>query len=673
MLILYLDSIGRGNGIDYRGLVSDYNLKKDIDDPCGFLKDPNNWVPNRVLKNLIKEAEIASGNKNVTYLAAKDYFKKRAAPSLLEIIVRIIHDIEQILHCSHLWAGGYTNYLRLQTIKPSISNTSEIILLSRFDDAVEPMIGSINLIRGNYEGFISLFEDIEDASCIEEFSQLRLETIVREFDGYHIEKDRDSISIIDSSTLKEVILAKSIHLRSQDIGITDKCPDTIEDIIVKPSDGRVNLLSVDIEDDKRLWSKENSAYKVVKGGELRTGSLTYTIETGMIFNAPYSRYRYSWRHRSDPTDPNTRTGKIRDLNEIIPLLFDHLKAIRETQKRQLGFFIEKRRLEREKEELKTSIERDFGFYGMIGRCQQMEELFKQVSLVARTDSTVLITGETGTGKELLAKAIHLLSPRGMERFYAINCTALPKDILEAELFGYEKGAFTGAVSTKKGIFESVNGGTLFLDEVGDIPIPMQAKLLRVIEEREIQRVGGRQTIPIDVRIIAATNRDLKDLVKSGEFRKDLYYRLNVITLNVPPLRERVEDILLLVDHYIEFYSRKNRKPKIGITRDALKMLQSHTWPGNIRELKNVIERAVVLDQDGNITSDDISIERAMDTQPPPPTEQPFHTAVADYKRHVIEEALKKTNGNRTKAAELLGLQRTYLSRLLKELKIKENP
>jgi len=261
--------------------------------------------------------------------------------------------------------------------------------------------------------------------------------------------------------------------------------------------------------------------------------------------------------------------------------------------------------------------------------------------------------------------------RRNRKFLAINCAAIPESLLEAELFGYEKGAFTGALSQKKGILETVNGGTLFLDEVGEIPSSMQVKLLRVLEEQEIQRVGSRETIHIDVRIISATNEDLKELVASGRFRSDLYYRLYVITFKVPPLRERLDDLVLLVDHYLDLFSRKCKKQKPVITREAITVLTNHQWPGNIRELKNVIERAVVMDRDKQITREDIILPE--DVQPFPKVEtgepQPFHESIEGHKRYVIEDALKKSGGNQSKAAQLLGLQRTYLARLIRQLNI----
>jgi len=357
--------------------------------------------------------------------------------------------------------------------------------------------------------------------------------------------------------------------------------------------------------------------------------------------------------------------------DIVPLLFYYIRGLRETQTRVLNSTIENEELARTNAKLRSTISQESDFLGMTGKGPAMQRLFEQVKLVARADSTVLVVGETGTGKELLARAIHHLSPRQRERFFAINCAVLTESLLEAELFGYERGAFTGAQAMKKGIFETAHGGTLLLDEIGEISLAMQVKLLRVLEEGEIRRVGGRVTIPIDVRIISATNRDLKELVDNGDFRSDLYYRLHVISLQIPPLRERREDILLLVDHFLGLFSKKCKKDKPTLTREAVVLLENHTWPGNIRELKNVIESAVVLDSDNRITRDDIIIHETGKTVPPDEGGKiiPFHETVEGHKRRVIEAALERTNGNRTQAADLLGLQRTYLSRLIRQLNI----
>ncbi|MGB9588237.1 MAG: sigma-54-dependent transcriptional regulator [Armatimonadota bacterium] len=244
--------------------------------------------------------------------------------------------------------------------------------------------------------------------------------------------------------------------------------------------------------------------------------------------------------------------------------------------------------------LKQELKSRYSFEGIIGSSSKMQEVFKIVERVANSNATVLIRGESGTGKELIARAIHYNSPRAAKPFIAVSCAALPETLLESELFGYEKGAFTGAVGQKAGRFELAHQGTLFLDEVPEISPPVQVKLLRVLQEREFERVGGTRTIKVDVRLIAATNRDLEQLVAEGHFRPDLYYRLQVIQVFLPPLRERTEDIPLLVQHFIEKYNKENGKCVKGVTDETMDMLMKYRWPGNVRELENIIERGVVL-------------------------------------------------------------------------------
>ncbi|NOS35590.1 MAG: AAA domain-containing protein [Deltaproteobacteria bacterium] len=672
MVILHLEETGEDSAIDYQAILHGSNPSNRIDDPKGFLKDYNNWVPHHILVNLIQAAEEAAGSKEVTYLAGRNYFRPRQAPSILELIMKLLNNVEQILLYSNLWAGGYTNYLKLQSVKARDTEPSELIILSRFGLNVEPLIGSINLIRGNYEGFTRLFDYVDETACIEEVSQLKLETIVREFDGYRIEKSGERISIVESATGNVAVTAQRAFLQGEQIPIPHDTLVDNKELVVAPSDGKASIITplkkMTQETNEAYQKEENGVYEIVSGGTLKNGPLTYAFHHGKFYNAPYSRYRYWWTQRKVPRElPFIAKAKA----DIVPLLFYYIRGLRETQTRVLRSTIENEELARTNENLRSTIRQESDFLGMIGKGPGMQRLFEQVKLVAKAESTVLIVGETGTGKELLARAIHRLSPRQSERFFAINCAVLTESLLEAELFGYEKGAITGAQSMKKGIFETAHGGTLLLDEVGEISPAMQVKLLRVLEEEEIRRVGGRETIPIDVRIISATNRDLKELVDTGRFRNDLYYRLHVISLQIPPLRERREDTLLLVDHFLGLFSKKCKKEKPTLTREAVVLLENHTWPGNIRELKNVIECAVVLDSDNQITRDDIIIHEIGTSVPPEEGGRiiPYHETVEGHKRHVIEEALIRTNGNRTQAAELLGLQRTYLSRLIRQLGI----
>jgi len=668
MLILHLERLGKDAAIDYHRVLEGVDYLKRIADPKAFLKDYNNWVPDQVVRNLIQAAEKATGDKAVAYWAAKNYFRSNETPSLLEIIAKLLNNMEQILLCSNLWAGGYTNYLKLQCFMPSASEGPNVIFLSHFGLNVEPLPENINLIRGNYEGFTQLFDYVGNATCVEEISQVKIENLIKEFGNYHIEKREDRLSVIESGLKKKVAEARRVYLKSETVPFSYADPTSQEGLVLNPKNGKVIVLTPRIETNPDRRKEENAAYEVVQEGMLQAGRMQYAFQRGQLFNAPYSRYRFQWTSKR-PLSELPETAKAN--SAIVPLLFDYLRGIRETHRSLLLSTIENKALAEANEKLRTTLQKESDFFGMIGRSEKMQKLLEQSRIIARTDTTLLIVGETGTGKELLARAIHQLSSRKDRKFYAVNCAALTENLLEAELFGYEKGAFTGALAQKKGIFETAHGGTLFLDEVGEVSPAMQAKLLRVLENQEIQRVGGRETISVDVRIISATNKDLKELVDSGKFRKDLFYRLNVISIVIPPLRERLEDLPLLVDHYLDFFAQKCRKQKPDIVRESLSAFTNYSWPGNIRELKNVIERAVVMDRDQQITSEDIILPETDLEAPQKGTDElkTFHEAIEKYKRSMIEEILKKTGGNQTRAAKLLGLQRTYLVRLIRLLKI----
>ncbi len=302
---------------------------------------------------------------------------------------------------------------------------------------------------------------------------------------------------------------------------------------------------------------------------------------------------------------------------------------------------------------------------IIGKSPAIIELMEMVEQVAPTDTNILIIGESGTGKELIAKKIHLLSKRSGARFVAFNCGAFTEELIANELFGHEKGAFTGAESLKKGLLEIAEGGTLFLDEIGDMPLSMQVKLLRAIQEREIFRVGGTEPVKIDVRFIAATHRDLQKEVAEGRFRQDLFFRLNVVTINIPPLSERQEDISLLIDYFIREKSRNMGKKIKGISKDALEVLLSYPWPGNVRELENVIERAIVLSRNEEIDSDllpeYLQIYK-IETYRKEPLKLP---TLEEVEINYIKWVLKKCKGNKSKAAKIMGIDRVSLWRKLK--------
>ena len=307
---------------------------------------------------------------------------------------------------------------------------------------------------------------------------------------------------------------------------------------------------------------------------------------------------------------------------------------------------------------------------LIGESPKMKDVFQFLARVAPSDATVLIGGESGTGKELAARTIHCKSPRAHKAFVAINCAAIPENLLESELFGYEKGAFTGAVSQKKGRLEMADGGVLFLDEVGELAPALQVKLLRVLQEREFERVGGTRPIHVDIRLIAATNRDLAEAARKGEFRQDLYFRLNVVNLNMPALRDHKDDIPMLVSFLVEKNCRKcGAKPK-PLSREALACLQSYDWPGNVRELENVIERALVLGSSDDILAEDLP-ENLLERAPAAGSEAKYHAAVKDLKKRLIQNALEEARGSYTDAARVLGVHPNYLHRLIRNLDLKE--
>ena len=326
---------------------------------------------------------------------------------------------------------------------------------------------------------------------------------------------------------------------------------------------------------------------------------------------------------------------------------------------RIGQVRDRHRLLEENRELREALRERHRVAGVIGESGRMQEVLSLVRRVAASDATVLIRGESGTGKELIAKAIHYASARAAGPLVTVNCAALPEHLLESELFGHEKGAFTGAQALRRGRFELAHGGSLFLDEIGDVPLHLQVKLLRVLQEREIERVGSSRPTPVDVRLLAATHRDLEARLGRGEFRDDLYYRINVVTIAVPPLRERREDISLLLDHFLAKFARANGKTIRGLTREARETLLRYDYPGNVRELENVIERAVVLTRDDVIGAGDLPL--SLTAREPEAGEAASLTAVVEgLERRLIRDALARAGGVQTRAAEALGISERVL-------------
>jgi len=326
--------------------------------------------------------------------------------------------------------------------------------------------------------------------------------------------------------------------------------------------------------------------------------------------------------------------------------------------------------------LKDELSNKYKVDNIIGNTGQMQDIYKTIGRVAETRATVLIQGESGTGKELVANAIHYNSLRKNGPFVKINCASLPESLLESELFGHEKGAFTGAISSRKGKFELADQGSIFLDEIGEMSPVLQSKLLRVLQDQSFDRVGGNQPVKVDVRVIAATNKNLEKEVKDGNFREDLYYRLNVVFIKIPPLRERKEDLTVLVEHFLEKYSRDAKFQTIGISKGAFDCLKNYDWPGNVRELENVIERAIVFSGGNIITLEHlpVTLRPAENIVTPSMFENDnmhFKDIVSDMEKELIVRALNKANWNRSKAAEILNINRRLLYSKIKEYNISE--
>lgn len=375
------------------------------------------------------------------------------------------------------------------------------------------------------------------------------------------------------------------------------------------------------------------------------------------------------------TDFNTTQSIIKELSEMIAIsVLRYIKLKKEKEE-----LLDENRL------LKEQLLSKYGFENIVGKSEKMLKILDLVSTISRTNSTVLIEGESGTGKELIAKTIHYLSPRSNKPFTAINCAAIPETLLESELFGYKKGSFTGANTDKKGKILLADGGTLFLDEIGDMPVHLQAKLLRVLQEREVEPIGGTP-VKVDIRVIAATNKNLEKLIEEGKFRLDLYYRLNVVKLEIPPLRERIDDIPLLVEFFVKKFSKEHNKQITEIHKEFIDLMMLYNWPGNIRELENVIEQAVILSKDGRITKDLLPPKIRGVYRLKESLEDEIREIIASYvssanieketnlydkvispiTKTLINQVLIKTNDNKIKASEILGINRNTLSSYIKK-------
>jgi DNA-binding NtrC family response regulator len=666
MLLSYVKAQEKG-AIDYTSLFQAVEGFEIPADPESFLTDPSNWIPLAALRELEWQCEKLTGQKDVAYHAARAYFTpgQRPLPSLFEIIVRVLNDVRSALIFANLWGAAQTNYLKLQSFEKR-GATPQLYILAQFAAGASPGIASIHLLRGFSEGFPRLYPFIDDARCKEELSQLRIEDIVREFPDYAVTQKEDRLAICERAAARPVVEAERVALRSETIPLAREftlyAPDTM---VVPGHQGKIEVLTREV-DGGAAGQVSGRACRIVKPGVLALGALRYAFAEGAIYDAPYCRLRFDWRE------------KIGDRKEIPPdairkevsrLLFEHLKQVKQSQIRMAGIAMEKARLAFENMRLRREIEQEYSFSGIVGQSKQMQELFGLVRSIAETDVSVLIQGETGTGKELIARAIHYNSPRRTRSFVGINCGALSETLLESELFGHEKGAFTGAATQRKGIFEAAHGGTLFLDEIGETSASTQVKLLRVLQEGELQRVGGTEIIKVDVRILAATNQNLAELVEARRFRQDLYYRLNVFPLMLPPLGERPEDIPLLVSYFIGKINSRSKKSIKDATPEAMALLIASSWPGNVRELENVIQRMMVTAKGELLDVADLPPEiRGAAAKPiaaPKDLKQIARASSELIEKKAIVDALAKTGGNVTHAAKALGISRATMQTKMK--------
>ncbi|HEY9817615.1 MAG TPA: sigma-54 dependent transcriptional regulator, partial [Candidatus Obscuribacterales bacterium] len=486
--------------------------------------------------------------------------------------------------------------------------------------------------------------------------------------GFETVKVGNQLSVRQRHSQESIAEAIKVPLKIETVSLSKDFMRTMPDsLVVPPRDGQIHVLTPLEETDPKERKHAPTGYKIVRPGTVFHGPLTYSFKEDQIYDAPYSRFRFTWKERA--IQPRGTSVEHVSRREVSRLLFDHLKQIKQTHLHMIQGHIEKRRLALENIQLRRAIEQEYSFAGIVGTSEKVQELLALVRSIAATDVSVLIQGETGTGKELIAKAIHYNSPRRSNRFVAVNCGSLTETLLESELFGHEKGAFTGAITQRKGIFEFADGGTLFLDEIGEIPPSTQVKLLRVLQEGEFHRVGGRDVIKVNVRIVAATNQNLEELIAQGRFRQDLYYRLNVVPIGVPPLRERIEDIPLLVSHFIEKRNPQLNQRISGMSPETMALIMAHSWPGNVRELENVIQRMMVVAKGEILDVHDLPPEMRGKESPRREKAKDLKGVAREsagmVEQRAILDALAKSGGNVTQAARALGISRVTLQKKMK--------
>ena len=697
--------------VDFQRVMGAAESFQEIQDARAFLTDSSNWIPHSVFRELIKSCESATGQKDFTYQAALAYYEtvKTHSPTIIETIAILLNDVESVFRSVGDWASAYTNYLQLQSfVCPDEAQTVHV--LSRYLPPVDPGHGNMHLVQGNIEGITKLDPSVETAACEEAYSQMRLETLVNEFgDAYALTSNHDRITVTRRSTGDVVLAGHTITLVPELVPVKgDRAPGTQshDEQLIARTDQQNRLAIWKVSDTRRtpkdLSSNPESlctAIRIERGGTLSTGSLSVTIKAGAIYNAPYTHYRLRWTHRlpqaHNAAAASDRSQLFTDRRAFAHLLFAHLKNLQATHRHTLTMFLRNVELAQENIQLKQELSSQQETGGIIGKSAPLQDLLSLVRTIAPSDTTVLVTGETGTGKELIARLIHQLSRRKDRRFVAVNCGALPETLLESELFGHEKGSFTGAVAQKKGKFELAEGGTLFLDEIGDIAPAVQVKLLRVLQEREFQRVGGTLDLKANVRLIAATNRDLLAMMELKQFRQDLFYRLNVIQIYVPTLRERPEDLADLAQHFVQRFAEKTGKTIAGLTPNALQLCLAYKWPGNIRELENAMERAVTLTPEAKkwITPDLLpaNLRAASETAPSLDLAElvdrvewgallktlEHRGSLTGLLNHVewtiTRRAVAESGGNKSRAAKILGRTYRWLRKLESEMTEPQSP
>ena len=404
---------------------------------------------------------------------------------------------------------------------------------------------------------LGLYPFVAEVESVEEISQVRIADIVREFPEFQVVTTGDHLVVRSSANEDAVVVAEKVKLKLETVALSPEFMVNMPDAPVCPAeDGQISVLTNLEATDSPKKDATARAYKIRVGGALTQGTLRYVFKEGEIYDAPYCRCRFLIRQSSNKPKAEYSPTATKNVQQSI---LDHLQHMHHVQMQMIDHVIEKRRLALENIRLRDEIEREYSFAGIVGKSETMRNVYRQVRSIAGTDLSVLIQGETGTGKELIARAIHYNSSRKSGQFVELNCGAIAETLLESELFGHEKGAFTGATTERKGIFEYADGGTLLLDEIGETPPVTQVKLLRVLQEGRFQRVGSSESREVDVRIIAATNQNLEDRMQEGAFRTDLYYRLNVFPVTVPPLRERAGDIPLLIAHFIEKHQQLSHR------------------------------------------------------------------------------------------------------------------